>query len=137
MSAARNPPPIKAIAPRFTSFDMFGSTHPGGLTLGRFLVDIGSMMRAMDSNRLAKMSESPIARVLLRLMIRGLQPVDGPDGRRLLDEAVREHAHNEHIDEQLIRVQHRDELLPGSLAVLFRRQAELVLRCVGGRPPGL
>jgi len=31
----------------------------------------------------------------------------------------------------------RDELLPGSLAVLVRRQAELALRCAGGRPPVL
>ncbi|MFL6129663.1 MAG: beta-ketoacyl synthase N-terminal-like domain-containing protein [Mycobacteriales bacterium] len=31
----------------------------------------------------------------------------------------------------------RDEQLPGSLAVLLRRQAELVLRCAGGPPPVL
>jgi putative CocE/NonD family hydrolase len=110
MTTAKHPA-LKAIAPRFTSFDMFASTHPGGLTLGRFLVDIGSMLRAMDANRLADMSESPVARTVLRLMIKGLQPVDGPDGQRLLDEAVREHEANEHVDEQLIRVAHRDELL--------------------------
>lgn len=117
MTTAKHPA-LRAIAPRFTSFDMFASTHPGGLTLGRFLLDIGSMLRAMDSNRLADMSERTVARLLLRMMIRGLQPVDGPDGRRLLDEAVREHAANEHIDEQLIRVQHRDELLPNASADL-------------------
>ena len=46
-------------------------------------------------------------------MIKGLQPVEGPDGPQLLDDAVREHAANEHIDEQLIRVSHPDEALPG------------------------
>src|SRR5205085_3799720 len=86
MTKAKHPA-LKAIAPRFTSFDMFASTHPGGLTLGRFLGDIGAMLRAMDSNRLAEMSESPVARKVLRLMIKGLQPVDGPDGPQLLDEA--------------------------------------------------
>jgi putative CocE/NonD family hydrolase len=113
MTTAKHPA-LKAIAPRFTSFDMFASTHPGGLTLGRFLLDIGSMLRAMDSNRLAEMSENAVARVLLKLMIKGLQPVDGPDGARLLAEAVEEHKGNEHVDEQLVRVQHRDELLPSA-----------------------
>jgi putative CocE/NonD family hydrolase len=113
MTTAKHPA-LKAIAPRFTSFDMFASTHPGGLTLGRFLLDIGSMLRAMDSNRLAEMSESAVARAFLRLLIKGLQPVDGPEGRRLLAEAVKEHAGNEHVDEQLIRVDHRDEQLAGA-----------------------
>src|SRR6185503_14774926 len=56
--------------------------------------------------------ENAVARVLLRGLIKGLQPVDGADGRRLLDEAVAEHAGNEHIDEQLVKVAHRDEVLP-------------------------
>ena len=107
-------PALKAIAPRFTSFDIFASTHPGGLIPQRFLVDIGALLAAMDNNRLHKMVESPVAGALLRLMIKGVQPVDVDHDRSLLAAAVAGHADNEHFDEDLMGVTYRDEPMPGA-----------------------
>src|SRR5581483_12324341 len=36
-------PAVRAIAPRFTTFDIFAATHPGGLISARFIGDIGRM----------------------------------------------------------------------------------------------
>ena len=107
-------PAVKAIAPRFTVFDIFAATHPGGLSASRFVQDIGAMLRAMDSNRLHEMPENRLARWLLRLMVKGLRPVDEDPDRTLLAEAVREHADNEAFDQDIVAVTHRDDVLPGS-----------------------
>lgn len=111
-------PALRAIAPRFTSFDMFASTHPGGMVPSRFFVDIGAAMQAMDSNRLPDIPESRLVRFLLRLMIKGVRPVDGDTDRQLLAAAVREHATNEQANEQMMNVVHRDDLLPEAAAAL-------------------
>ena len=106
-------PALKAIAPRFTTFDIYASTHPGGLLPTRFFADIGALLRAMDSNRLPDMSENVIARFVLRMLVKGLQPVDADADRSQLAAAVREHADNQHPDEQMVHIRYRDETIEG------------------------
>lgn len=107
-------PALKAIAPRFTVFDVFGSVHPGGLLENRFLTDIGARLRAMDANRLADGFETFAMRTLMRLLIRGVRGVDeDPDGS-LLAAAVREHDANEAYDRDIAAVRYRDDRLPHS-----------------------
>jgi putative CocE/NonD family hydrolase len=103
---------LKAIVPRFTAFDIFSSTRPGGGTASRFMIDVGSLLRAMDSNQLHRMPEQRFARLLMRAMVRGLKPVDGDRDRRQLAEAVRDHAANESFDQDLVTIEHRDDPLP-------------------------
>jgi putative CocE/NonD family hydrolase len=67
----------------------------------------------MDSNRLPDMSENPIARVVLRMLVKGLQPVDGDTDRAQLAAAVREHEGNQHPDEQMVHIRYRDETIEG------------------------
>ena len=45
-------PALKAIVPRFTTYDIYNATLIGGLTASRFIQDVGSMLRAMDANQL-------------------------------------------------------------------------------------
>jgi uncharacterized protein len=69
-------------------------------------------LRAMDNNRLPDMAEKRLARLVLRMMVKGVQPVDDDKDRGLLVAAVREHAANQHPDEQMVRVRYRDDTLP-------------------------
>jgi len=88
---ASHHPALKAIVPRFTAYDIYNSTVVGGLTASRFIRDVGSMLRAMDSNRLYEMPKQKFARFLLRFFGMQLKPMDeDPDGR-MLAEAVHDH----------------------------------------------
>jgi len=105
---------LKAIVPRFTAFDIYRSTHVGGALPIRFMVDIGSLLRAMDANQLHKMPEKRAARLLLRAMVKGLKPVDDDRDRSQLAAAVREHAGNEMFDKDLSSVEYRDDAMPSA-----------------------
>lgn len=105
---------LKAIVPRFTAFDIFQSTRPGGGTASRFMIDVGELLRAMDSNQLHRMPENPAARLLMRAMVRGLKPVDDDHDRSQLAAAVSDHATNETFDQDLINVECRDDPLPST-----------------------
>ena len=107
-------PALKAIAPRFTVFDVFHSVHPGGLLTNRFLTDIGANLRAMDSNRLADAIKPAVARYLMRMLVRGLRGVDEDKSGSLLAAAVRDHAENEGFDRDIAAVRYRDDQLPHS-----------------------
>lgn len=107
-------PALRAIAPRFTVFDIYTGTLPGGLSAARFVREIGGMLRGMDSNRLYLMAENPVARALLRLLIRGLPRADEDHDGTMLARAVAEHAANEHFDEDILAVRHADDRLPNS-----------------------
>jgi len=107
---------LKAIVPRFTAFDIFQSTRPGGGTASRFMIDVGELLRAMDANQLHRMPEQRVARLLMRAMVRGLKPVDDDRDRSQLASAVRDHATNEAFDQDLINVECRDDPLRSSPA---------------------
>ena len=87
MLAAKHPA-LKAIVPRFTTFDIYNATIIGGLTASRFIQDVGSMLRAMDANHLEKMPKSLVARSLLRIFGMQLMPMDEDHDGSLLAEAV-------------------------------------------------
>jgi putative CocE/NonD family hydrolase len=107
-------PALRAIAPRFTTFDVFAATHPGGLVASRFMVDVGALLRAMDANRPYDMPESAFGRLLMRLMVKGIRRVDGDDDGRLITAAVAEHENNVHPEKDLLGIQYRDDPLPQS-----------------------
>jgi len=107
-------PALKAVVPRFTVFDIYTATLPGGLKASRFIQDVGEILRAMDANRMHEMSPKLIARGLLKLLGMQIMPVDeDPDGT-MLAEAVRDHEENEYFDRDLMAVTYRDEKLPNS-----------------------
>ncbi len=107
-------PALKAIAPRFTAFDMYAATHPGGLCARTFMQEVGVLLRAIDSNRLHEMPQSRVARLVLRLMVHGIEPADDDPEEIELARAVADHAGNEHPEATLIAIEHRDDVLPGT-----------------------
>jgi uncharacterized protein len=107
-------PALRAIAPRFTTFDVFASTHPGGLTASRFMMDVGALLRAMDRNRPYDMPESTPGRLLMRLLVKGIRRVDDDRDGRLMEAAVAEHENNVHPEEDLLGITYRDDPLPQS-----------------------
>ncbi len=126
-------PALKAIAPRFTVFDVFADVHPGGLLQQRFLTDIGARVRAMDSNRLHEAVENPLARQAMRALVKGVRGVDDDRDGSQLAAAVAEHEDNEGFDLDIAAVRRRDDRLPHAAteATLdtqspFRLMADLV-----------
>jgi putative CocE/NonD family hydrolase len=105
-------PALKAIAPRFTVFDIYRAVHPGGLLSARFLADMGRAMRAMDSNRLWQGPENPLVRPLFFALTDGIRAVDDDRDKKLIAAAVREHVDNEAFDLDLAAITHRDDLFP-------------------------
>jgi uncharacterized protein len=105
---------LRAIIPRFTIFDMYGGTHPGGLTPATFVGDVGRILRMMDANRPADMPENAVARAVMRSLVRGLQPVDEDPDRRLLAEAAADHAKNTYFDPDLVAITYRDDEMPST-----------------------
>jgi putative CocE/NonD family hydrolase len=103
---------LRAIAPRSTVFDIFRATHPGGLTSGRLIGDVGKAVRALDTNRIWQGFPNPLVKAIMFSLVRGAAAVDGLDGRSLLAEAVAEHRHNQAFDQDLLDIAFRDDPLP-------------------------
>ena len=118
---------VRAIAPRFTVFDIYQATHPGGLTAAPFVRDIGRILHAMDTYQIHELPEPKVAQAVMRALVKGLQPVDGPDGARLLAEAASEHSANEHFDEDILAIDYRDDPLPSSGTATLDNQSPFSL----------
>jgi putative CocE/NonD family hydrolase len=108
---ARNPH-LRAIVPRYTAFDAYTSTHPGGATASRFVADVGGLLLAMDTNRLHEMPDKALARLVLRAMVKGLKPVDTDKDRSLLAAAVHEHESNISVEGDFLEIDFRDDPVP-------------------------
>lgn len=81
-------PALKAVAPLFSIYDFHADViRPGGIFLAPFFRAWATLVARMDANTF----DAPNGPVT------GVRPVDGPDGARLLREAVAEHARNASI----------------------------------------
>jgi putative CocE/NonD family hydrolase len=112
--AAAKHPALKAIAPRFTTFDIYNAVHPGALLQHRFTEDMTEVMRGLDQNRPYAGYPKPALRLLARALFRGVRGVDGDRGGQQLAAAVRDHAENEEFALDVAAVRARDEQLPNS-----------------------
>ncbi len=80
--AAANHPGVKAVVPRFMDFDAYADlTYPGGVTNQMLLRDWGTMVYAMDMN---KVPDAPM----------GVRRVDADTDGKLLAGAVADHQKN-------------------------------------------
>jgi len=86
LALAFGSPAIKAIAPKFSDFDMYTDLlWPGGVVAEDLIATWGREVREMDLNAGGRFGRSDKASV---------RPVDGPDGESLLQAAVAEHQIN-------------------------------------------
>ena len=108
--AATRHPAVKAVAPLYNDFDaQYGLVQPGGAS-SAFLDAWGDTVGAMDRNDVCALREKRgIACWTSRLWAPGVKPVDGPEGRRLLKAALREHERNTPVAEGFKRIQYRDD----------------------------
>jgi uncharacterized protein len=101
-------PAVKAIIPMFNHPDPFMDiAFPGGMFNERFIRDWGRFDHELDNNRLPAEFGW-----IGKLIIKGVKPVDGDRGRRMLHEALQEHAANPAIYNITRLLTYRDEFHP-------------------------
>ena len=105
-------PAVKAVIPMFNHPDAYTDiAMPGGVLNQRFLKDWSHFDTMLDRNMMPEEYG-----FWGRMMIKGVKPVDTDQGRRLLRDAVREHATNGNVSSLAQGVAFRDER-PEGLAV--------------------
>jgi putative CocE/NonD family hydrolase len=101
-------PALKAVAPLFSLYDFYADViRPGGIFLDPFFRNWASLVSQMDANRF----DPPGGPVT------GVRPVDGPDGPRLLAEAIGEHAANASIYPQAAGLVTREDVGPDGITL--------------------
>jgi hypothetical protein len=104
--AGQGHPALKAACIRFALYDVFADiAYPGGVRNERFLKNWSAFNRSLDAG------DTPeVFPFLAELAVRGPAPVDGPDGRELLDQAQAEHLDNVDIYKAATQVEFRDDV---------------------------
>jgi putative CocE/NonD family hydrolase len=103
--AVPNHPAIRATIPKFNHPDSFTDiAFPGGIFHERFISSWSDFDEKLDNNVIPAEFG-----VLGRLMLQGVKPVDGDQGRELLRQAVLEHADNGHAFRLGHVLDYRDE----------------------------
>ncbi|GAB4337903.1 MAG: CocE/NonD family hydrolase [Candidatus Abyssubacteria bacterium] len=103
--AVNNHPAVKAVIPRFADHDLyFDIAYPGGILFDWMMKNWGHYTHLLDNNIVP--SE---AGLMGRLFVRGVKPVNGDTARRLLRQAVAEHADNGDVYELVTSATFRDD----------------------------
>lgn len=106
MLLGQNHPAVKAVAPEFYLFDLYNDVaYPGGIHLSSFTRPWSELSAALDRNEPGDALPGWIA----GLALRGVKPVDEDSKRRMLKEAVAQHAYNWNAYETAVRAQFRDD----------------------------
>jgi putative CocE/NonD family hydrolase len=96
-------PAIKAVAPRFSDFDMYSDLlWPGGVVAEDLIAKWGKLVRGLDLNQPENDDGASLPS--------SVRPVDDPDGKALLLQAIEEHKRNPwSFDRAVQEVRFRDE----------------------------
>jgi putative CocE/NonD family hydrolase len=101
-------PAILACAPTYTVFDLYPDIAGiGGVPFSWFHRTWGLGTKALDANKVGF-----YAGLLPKLVARGVRPVDADRRRKLLMQAIGDHARNWDVHETSFRVNYRDDSLP-------------------------
>lgn len=101
-------PALKAVAPLFSIYDFYADViRPGGIFLDPFFRAWANLVSRMDANSF----DPPGGPVT------GVRPVDGPDGARLLAEAIADHSRNASIHPQAAAMVTRDDRGPDGISL--------------------
>jgi putative CocE/NonD family hydrolase len=105
-----NHPAVEAVVPMFNHPDAYVDiAFPGGVLNRRFMHDWGHFDHVLDQNRVPREFG-----LLAPLVVKGVKPVDGQDGRRSLQEAVAAHRDNGNAYELALGVEYRDQHVAGT-----------------------
>lgn len=99
--AERNHPALRAVVSRFPDYDPYADLYfPGGVPNAYMGSNWGARAKALDLN---------LPRLGADSVLRGVRPVDGPDGPRLLDSAVAGRRHVPDMYESMQTIVFRDD----------------------------
>ncbi len=106
--AVPNHPAVKALIPMFNHPDAYTDiAFPGGVLNERFMRVWSSFNQVLDRNLIP-----PELGLAARLLVTGVRPVDGDEGRQALAAAIRAHARNGDVYAMARQVTCRDERHP-------------------------
>jgi uncharacterized protein len=94
MLALTNNPAVKAIVPRFDDFDVYAQFSPGGLLNANQTKGFSTLFRFLDASPCSFEQGRAECEDLNKLGLGGVKPVDEDKDKRLLAEAVQQHAAN-------------------------------------------
>ena len=104
-------PAVKAIIPAYALYDVYTDiAFPGGIHLEWFTRTWQKGNGALDKNRVGE------AAWYADFLISGVAPVDEPEGKALLKEAVADHALNYHVHEAAQKIVFRDDTSIGGVS---------------------
>jgi putative CocE/NonD family hydrolase len=110
-------PAVKAVAPRFSLFDVYTDiAFPGGVPLAWFTETWGIANRLLDRNELPP-HIGEIFGWWVDLAIAGVRPVDGDEGDELLEAALNDHAANWDVHATAQQVTFRDDTNAAGIAL--------------------
>ena len=104
-----NHPAVRVAVVRYANFDSYTDiVSPGGARNIGFLKTWALFNDALDNDRLSKFLRKHVGR-MAGIAVKGMAPVDDDRGRKLLKEAVKEHAQNYDIYETSNQVEFSDD----------------------------
>jgi uncharacterized protein len=109
--ALTNNPAVKAIVPRFDDFDLYAQLFPGGLLNENQTRSLSTLFRFLDASPCSFEQGSANARCegLKKLGLGGVKPVDEDKDKRLLAEAVQQHAVNTNLEQAAQQITYRND----------------------------
>jgi len=108
-----NHPAVKAVIPQFNHPDAYIDIgFPGGLFNVRFIREWGHLDEQLDNNSVPDLFGN-----LGRLVVKGVKPVDIPESRQLLQEALAEHSENAVIYDLAKQITFRDDAPEGEQVI--------------------
>jgi putative CocE/NonD family hydrolase len=101
-------PAVKATAPRFALFDAYTDiAFPGGVHQTWFTEKWAAGNLAIDTNTIADKYGAKV-----KMMVRGIRPVDADGDRSMLAAALEDHRENYDVHEEALRMDFRDDPAP-------------------------
>jgi hypothetical protein len=98
-------PAVKAIVPMFALYDAYDDiAFPNGLQFRYFTSNWGIANAMLDKNKL------PTKKFLAKLLIKGVDPVDGKGRRKLLKGAMQAHKDNISVHDGVLTIRNRDDV---------------------------
>ncbi|MBI5115020.1 CocE/NonD family hydrolase [Candidatus Poribacteria bacterium] len=106
-----NHPAVKAVAPRFSFFDVYNDIgFPGGIHQTWFTETWAAGNHAIDTNTITAKYGPKV-----RMMVKGIKPVDDDKDGSLLAAAIRDHANNNDVHKEALGVTFRDDVSPSGV----------------------
>jgi putative CocE/NonD family hydrolase len=103
-----NHPAAKAAAPRFSLFDAYTDiAFPGGIHLTWFTQKWAAGNLAIDTNTITDKFGPKV-----RMMVKGIKPVDEDKDRSLLAGAIEDHRNNNNVHTEALGITFRDDVGP-------------------------